>query len=115
MTHNERVLQLLADRKPHTHHEIYGLHVVGHSRVSDLRKQGHEIAQWRVGDDYLYQLIDLGTEPALTGSTFVATSASAAPESVPNTVVLPDERTAGNIGLSGGPAVQLSLLEVVAA
>jgi hypothetical protein len=57
MTHNERVLRLLSDGKPHTHHELYGLLVVAHSRVSDLRKQGYEISLWRDGDDYLYQLV----------------------------------------------------------
>ena len=56
MTHNERVLALLSDGKPHTHHEIYGLFVIGHSRISDLRKRGHVIESWRDGDDYLYQL-----------------------------------------------------------
>ena len=56
MTHNERVLELLSDGKPHSHHEIYGLFVVGHSRIADLRKRGHVIESWRDGDDYLYQL-----------------------------------------------------------
>ena len=56
MTHNEKVLALLSDGKPHTHHEIYGLYVIGHSRIADLRKRGHVIESWRDGDDYLYQL-----------------------------------------------------------
>lgn len=58
MTHNERVLQLLSDGKPHSHHELYALHVIAHSRVSELRKRGHRIDQWRDGDQYLYQLKD---------------------------------------------------------
>lgn len=58
MTHNEKVLELLSDGQPHTHHEIYGLYVVGHSRIADLRKRGHVIEAWREGDDYLYQLKD---------------------------------------------------------
>lgn len=56
-THNERVLALLADGQPHTHHELYQLHVIAHSRVADLRKAGHTIEQWRDGDNYLYRLI----------------------------------------------------------
>jgi hypothetical protein len=58
MTHNARVLMLLSDGKPHTHHELYQLRVIAHSRVSDLRKMGHVIASWREGDDYLYQLVE---------------------------------------------------------
>ena len=60
MTHNEKVLALLSDGKPHTHHEIYGLFVIGHSRIADLRKRGHVIESWRDGDDYLYQLCPEG-------------------------------------------------------
>lgn len=56
-THNERVLQLLSDGKPHTHTELYGLHVIAHSRISDLRKKGHKIISWREGDQYLYELV----------------------------------------------------------
>lgn len=56
MTHKQRVLQLLKDGKPHTHHEIYGLGCIGHSRVADLRRDGHKIRAWRDGDQYVYQL-----------------------------------------------------------
>ncbi len=61
-THNERVLRLLSDGQPHTHHELYQLHVIAHSRVADLRKQGHRIVQWRDGDNYVYRLVDQGHE-----------------------------------------------------
>lgn len=43
MTHKEKVLALLSDGKPHTHHELYALGCVAHSRVSDLRRDGHNI------------------------------------------------------------------------
>jgi hypothetical protein len=56
MTHNERVLDLLSDGLPHSHHEGYRLNVMLHSRVADLRKQGHDIACWREGDSYFYRL-----------------------------------------------------------
>ncbi len=66
-THCERVLTLLSDGQPHTHHELYDLRVIAHSRVSDLRKRGHRIACW---DDteggeivYIYQLIPSEREP----------------------------------------------------
>ena len=55
-THCERVLQLLSDCKPHSHHELYRLHVIGHSRISDLRKRGHRIVRWQEGDTFFYQL-----------------------------------------------------------
>ncbi len=57
MTHNQKVLALLSDGKVHTHHELYALHVIGHSRVADLRKQGYAIECWREGDLSLYQLV----------------------------------------------------------
>ena len=62
MTHKQRVLQLLSDGKPHSHHELYGLGCVAHSRISDLRRDGHTIEQWRNGDLYLYRLV-LGEAP----------------------------------------------------
>lgn len=66
MTHDAKVLALLSDGKPHTHHELYALHVIAHSRVSSLRAKGHLIEAWRDGDDYLYQLVSAtprGGEP----------------------------------------------------
>jgi hypothetical protein len=48
---------MLSDGKPHTHLELYALGTVAHSRVSDLRKKGHAIEQWRDGDLYLYRLL----------------------------------------------------------
>lgn len=74
MTHNERVLELLSDGRPHTHHELYGLHVVAHSRVSDLRKQGFDIRQWRDGDSYLYLLVkpDGATSGSMSENSTVA-------------------------------------------
>lgn len=70
MTHNQRVLQLLSDGQPHTHHELYALQVVAHSRISDLRKQGKNIVQWAATENgervYVYQLVAL-PEPAVPG------------------------------------------------
>lgn len=62
MTHNDRVLQLLSDGKPHSHHELYNLHVIAHSRVSDLRAKGHTIRSWREGELHLYQLEEVGSQ-----------------------------------------------------
>lgn len=75
MTHNERVLNLLADGAWHTHHELYGLHVVAHSRVSDLRKRGHRIEMRRDGDLYLYRW--LWSTPLLPAETPILESHSA--------------------------------------
>lgn len=63
MTHDEKVLALLADGQPHTHHEIYALHVIGHSRIASLRRKGHEIRTWRDGDQYMHQLVSPLDEP----------------------------------------------------
>lgn len=57
MTHEERVLGLLADGEPHSHLEVYDLHVVAHSRVASLRRKGHRIDCWRDGDTYYYRLL----------------------------------------------------------
>lgn len=55
-THKQKVLDLLRDGRPHTHLELYRLGCVAHSRISDLRRDGHRIDTWRDGDNYLYQL-----------------------------------------------------------
>jgi hypothetical protein len=61
VTHNQRVLNLLSDGKPHTHHEIYALNVIAHSRIADLRRQGYTIPSWTYTENgkrvYLYQLL----------------------------------------------------------
>jgi hypothetical protein len=61
MTHKARVLALLRDGKPHGHMEGYRLGVMLHSRVADLRRDGHVIECWRDGDNYLYQLLTQAT------------------------------------------------------
>ena len=38
-----RLLEVLSDGKPHSHSELYGLGMVVHSRVAELRKRGHNI------------------------------------------------------------------------
>lgn len=58
MTHNQRVLDLLSDGEPHSHHELYDLRVVAHSRVSALRAQGHRIKCWRQDGLHWYRLLD---------------------------------------------------------
>ena len=72
MTHKQRVLQVLKDGKPHSHHELYQLGCVAHSRISDLRRDGHKITAWRDGDLYLYRL-----EAATFSSPAVSNSAPA--------------------------------------
>jgi hypothetical protein len=61
MTHCQRVLELLSDGQPHTHHELYRLNVIAHSRVAELRKRGHKIACWTAKDNgetvSVYQLL----------------------------------------------------------
>lgn len=69
MTHKQRVLALLSDRKPHSHHELYALHVIAHSRIADLRRDGHEIECWRDGDLSYYRLVSLAQPEAFPSST----------------------------------------------
>jgi hypothetical protein len=40
---NTRILKLLSDGEWHSHHEIYALSCVGHSRIAELRKHGYVI------------------------------------------------------------------------
>lgn len=56
MSHNEKIMRLLQDGRPHSMLEVYRLGTVAHSRISDLRKKGHTIDCWREGDNYYYQL-----------------------------------------------------------
>ncbi len=64
MTHKQRVLALLGDGQAHSHHELYSLNVIAHSRIADLRADGYRIEQWREGDLYLYRLIGSPLETA---------------------------------------------------
>ncbi len=57
LTHKQRVLRLLSDGHPHSYREGYRLGVMLHSRVADLRRDGHRIDCWRDGDDYLYRMV----------------------------------------------------------
>jgi hypothetical protein len=93
MTHKQRVLRLLSDHKPHTHHELYQLGCVAHSRISDLRKDGHRILQWRENDLYLYRLesnvLESGPAP-LSVTPPVGTGTSAAgPDSRTSSIPIP--------------------------
>lgn len=69
-THCDRVLDRL-QQGPATHLELYALGCVAHSRISDLRKKGYAIRQWREGDLYHYELErhgaqgDPATKPSL--------------------------------------------------
>lgn len=66
MTHKQRVLELLRDGQPHSHKEGYALGAMLHSRVADLRRDGHEIKCWRDGDLSMYQLVSFAQpEPGI--------------------------------------------------
>jgi len=45
---NERILELLGDGRWHSHHELYALHCIFHSRKSELAERGYEIEQRRI-------------------------------------------------------------------
>lgn len=57
MTHKQKVLALLSDGQPHSHKEGYALGVMLHSRIADLRRDGHKIDCWRDGALSMYRLV----------------------------------------------------------
>ena len=63
-THKQRVYMLLSDGRPHRSGEGYRLGVMLHSRVADLRRDGHVIECHRDGPDYVYQLKQDSLVPA---------------------------------------------------
>lgn len=80
MSGKQRILDLLRDGKPHTHHELYALGCVAHSRISDLRSDGYTIECWRDGDDSVYRLALDGNrssspEPAAASGLFPSSAA----------------------------------------
>lgn len=100
MTHKQAVLRLLSDRKPHSHHELYGLGCVAHSRISDLRRDGYRIEQWREDGLYLYQLkgralaeAAVSSPPAEQSPPSAPVAAASASVSTPNPAAH-DESTA---------------------
>jgi hypothetical protein len=56
VTGKERILEVLSDGLPHSHRELYRLGVMAHSRVADLRKDGHNISCWWEDHQYFYRL-----------------------------------------------------------
>jgi len=103
MTHKQKVLALLRDGKPHTHHELYALGCVAHSRVADLRRDGHNIVCWSQishgGRVSIYQLL-----PSLDDATGgLVTSPQVGPHSqaVPSSLVASSsedtEQASGNV------------------
>lgn len=115
MTHKEKVLTLLADGEPHSHHELYALHVIAHSRVADLRRDGHHIDQWRDGDTYMYRLsLREDAEPCATDlpATGLHSPASSLSEPVSNPD--DDEKTTMRTG-DGVGTLSLFVLDEVAA
>ena len=63
----DRLLEALSDRRPHHHLELYGLRMIVHSRISDLRKRGHHIRSWSEshpnGRRHYYQLVGPLAQP----------------------------------------------------
>lgn len=138
MTHSERVLRLLSDGQPHSYREGYRLGVMLHSRVSDLRKRGHNIRCWREDGSYWYQLLEhvrgeqeaspqvggaSSGHPAFHGPALHAVSAPLKPgpgsSSYPQDEQPPAQVPAGGPGLPDlprlldSPARQLTVFEAV--
>jgi hypothetical protein len=115
LTHKQKVLQLLSDGKPHNHHELYALRVMGHSRVSDLRADGHNIVQWREGDLYFYRLL-LNASPNRTGEAYIPSVSPDAADPASVTAPHGGDALSGTatafpyqVAVSGARAAQLTL------
>lgn len=82
-THCEKVLALLQSRDGWvSHHELYDLGVIAHSRVSNLRKRGHVIDVRRVEDmvgnvTYQYRLLRAASSDDLVSPPLVVMSGGA--------------------------------------
>ena len=89
-THKQRVLMLLSDGRPHRSSEGYRLGVMLHSRVADLRRDGHVIECHRDGPDYVYQLKQgsLASPAPVPPATDTASSAGAGETNEPVQVPL---------------------------
>lgn len=98
MTHNERVLEALRGG-PKTHHELYGLGVIAHSRIADLRAQGHEIECDKSGDVYTYRLVGELEEGGLAADP---SSSSPLPTPAVDCPPLPEESDHGTAGAGSG-------------
>jgi len=68
LTQCERILEILADGREHSHHDFYGFCVL-HSRISELRKRGHQIETRRDGDTYEYRLVSRATSSTDTDAS----------------------------------------------
>jgi hypothetical protein len=117
-----RILEILGDGQPHSHHEFYGFCVL-HSRISELRRRyGYDIRCWRDGDDYLYQLGGVRESdlvPATGGADRDRPTRGQPSTAVPPASTTPETAEADVAGLghsppSIGPGQQLTLEEVAA-
>jgi hypothetical protein len=79
MTHKQKVLALLSDGRPHGHMELYRLGCIAHSRIADLRRDGHVIECERTEAGYSYRLVSSPLDGADT-----ATDGGLSPVSAPS-------------------------------
>lgn len=77
VTHEQKVLALLSDGRPHSHMEGYRLGVMLHSRVAGLRKKGYGIVCDKTGGQYVYTLVSRPLEAETASRTVLASSAEA--------------------------------------
>lgn len=114
MTHCERLLAALADGEWHTHHELYALRMIVHSRVADLRRQGHTVEQRRNGDLYEYRLVSRALDDPQVGPQRGASDGSLRIVERPSPPPMDGALASAPAFASPGPALQLDLFEAVA-
>jgi hypothetical protein len=92
-TDNYRLFMALRSGEPKSHHELYALHMIVHSRASDLRlKHGCLIDTWRDGGSTMYQLRSVAGAVQTPGETAATAAVPGPPASGPSSMT------------SGGPS-----------
>lgn len=105
MTDCDRLLAVLQDGNPHTHHELYKLGMIVHSRVADLRKRGYNIRSWKAkthrdhaGRDHYAHFYRLVTLDAPDASPAPPTAEAAHPNHHPGRDGLAPASGASSVG-----------------
>ena len=115
-TDTHRLFLALRSGQPKSHHELYGLSMIVHSRASDLRlKHGCLIDTWRDGKTTWYQLRAVRENGNATTDGLAVSDRS---PGQPSTAVPPAPPESAGASWAGpaspstvGPAQQLSVFE----
>lgn len=115
MTGCERVLARLK-QGPASHHELYQLGVIAHSRIADLRRKGHQIECEKQNGLYVYSLLSEPEPQAEKGSLGAAVmrERKPAPDEAPSGSESGDAHLSAPVDVPAFILGQTSLFEAVA-